>query len=60
MKASSKTPNEAPVVARDSMQRSPYKIISLDIARKGARQYLVQSIERGLREGVSTFKLRIA
>lgn len=38
----------------------PYKIITLDIARKGARQHVIKTVEEGLASGLNTFKIRIA
>lgn len=60
MNPTSNISEEMPLLSNNGAQLPSYKVISLDIARKGARQYVVQSVECGLREGLSTFKLRIA
>lgn len=46
-------------VEDDKTKKRPFKVITLDIVRKGARQYLVQSIESGLRAGLTVFKIRL-
>lgn len=38
----------------------PYKIITLNIARKGARQHIVKTVDDGLKAGLNTFKIRLS
>ncbi len=39
-------------------QKRSYKIITIDVARKGARQHVIKSVEDGISSGLSTFKIR--
>lgn len=39
---------------------APYKIITLNIARKGARQHIIKAVEDGLASGLHVFKIRLS
>lgn len=43
----------------DDRQNGQYKIVNLDVKRRGARQYLIKAIESGLALGIYTYKIRV-